>query len=361
MDQLECEKGLDLIVGNRYKDIVIFIYLTVIGLKGAENMDDVLDALRAAADPTRLRILALLETGELTVSELVSILAQSQPRVSRHLKVLVDAKLLERIREGSWVFHRLSLGEGGLRARALVHLIPMDDPTRLQDAARLADIEGQRAEAAEDYFAKYAPEWDRLRQLDVDEEAVAALVREMLPLTSKQKLLDLGTGTGRMLQVLGPDVGEALGVDNSHEMLAVARSNLKRWGLENCQLRQADILALPLVYGTFDAVVVHQVLHFLDRPWTAIAEASRALAPGGRLLIVDLGPHDVEELREQHAHRRLGFADEEVQDWLQAQGLAVETIRHLPGKLGVNIWLARRIGASAHTTEPYQMDQGTPL
>lgn len=324
-------------------------------------MDDVLEALRAAADPTRLRILALLESGELTVSELVTILGQSQPRVSRHLKVLVDARLLERFREGSWVFHRLSLGESGARARALVKLIPEDDPLRAQDGARLAEIERQRALAAEDYFSKYAPEWDRLRQLDVDEEAVAATVREMLPLTPKQKLLDLGTGTGRMLQVLGPDVGEAMGLDNSHEMLAVARSNLKRWGLENCQLRQADILALPLVYGTFDAVVVHQVLHFLDRPWSAITEAARALAPGGRLLIVDLGPHDVEELREQHAHRRLGFADEEVEDWLQAQGLAVETIRHLPGKLGVTIWLARRLGTSSQITEPYSMNQGAPL
>jgi len=329
-------------------------------------MDGVLEALRAAAEPTRLRILGLLEVGELTVSELVSILGQSQPRVSRHLKVLVDAGLLERFREGSWVFHRLGLGEGGVRARALVGLIPEDDPVRAEDTARLRDIEMQRAQAAEDYFTKYAPEWDRLRQLDVDEESVATAVREMLPLTSQQKLLDLGTGTGRMLQVLGPDVGEALGLDNSHEMLAVARSNVTRWGLGNCQLRQADIMTLPLMYGTFDAVVVHQVLHFIDRPWAAIAEAARAVAPGGRLLIVDLAPHDVEELREQHAHRRLGFADEEIDSWLQAQGLVVESIRHLPGKLSVSIWLARRIGAAAHNMElrkmdSQAMDQGTVI
>lgn len=324
-------------------------------------MEIVLEALRAAADPTRLRILSLLESGELTVSELISILGQSQPRVSRHLKILVDAGLLERFREGSWVFHRLSLGEAGQRARAIVHLIPPDDPVRAQDLARLEEIEWQRARAAEDYFAKYAPEWDRLRQLDVDEETVATHVREMLPLTSKQRLLDLGTGTGRMLQVLGPDAGEALGLDNSHEMLAVARANLKRWGLDNCQLRQGDILALPLVYGTFDAVVVHQVLHFLDRPWSAIAEASRVLAPGGRLLIVDLSPHAVEELRDVHAHRRLGFADDEVKDWLEAQSLTLETITHLPGTLGVTIWLARRIGAATHGLEPHTLTQGAPL
>lgn len=314
-------------------------------------MEQVLGALRAAADPTRLRILGLLAGGELTVSELVSILGQSQPRVSRHLKILVDAGLLQRFREGSWVFHRIHPGDGGARAAALVDLVPAQDPLRQQDNARLHEIEDQRARAAEDYFSKFAPEWDRLRQLDVDEEAVASAVREMLPLSPQQKLLDLGTGTGRMLQVLGPDVGEALGLDNSHEMLAVARANLKRWGLENCQLRQADILALPVAFGTFDAVVIHQVLHFLDRPWAAIAESVRALHPGGRLLIVDLAPHDVEELREQHAHRRLGFEDEEIQDWLLAQGLSLENIKHLPGKLGVTIWLARKSGAAGLTAQ----------
>jgi len=313
-------------------------------------MDHVLEALRAAADPTRLRILGLLESGELTVSELVSILGQSQPRVSRHLKVLADAGLLVRFREGSWVFHRLpSDGSTALRARQIVALIPRDDAVRAEDAGRLKEIELVRAQAAEDYFTKYAPEWDRLRQLDVDEELVAGAVRDMLPLNKGQRLLDLGTGTGRMLQVLGPDVGEAIGLDNSHEMLAVARANLKRWGLENCQLRQADILALPLAYGSFDAIVVHQVLHFMDRPWIALAEAQRLLAPGGRLLIVDLAPHDVEELREKHAHRRLGFAEEEVREWLADQGLTCETIRHLtgpggPGALSVTIWVARRAG-----------------
>ncbi|MEG3620215.1 metalloregulator ArsR/SmtB family transcription factor [Magnetovibrio sp. PR-2] len=320
-------------------------------------MEHVLDALRAAADPTRLRILGLLAAGELTVSELVSILGQSQPRVSRHLKILVEAGLLQRFREGSWVFHRIQPGAGGTRAAALVDLVPQEDPLRMQDKVRLREIEDQRSRAAEDYFAKFAPEWDRLRQLDVDEEAVATAVREMLPLTSQQKLLDLGTGTGRMLQVLGPDVGEALGLDNSHEMLAVARANVKRWGLENCQLRQADIMALPVAFGTFDAVVIHQVLHFLDRPWAAIAESVRALQPGGRLLIVDLAPHDVEELREQHAHRRLGFEDEEIQDWLLTQGLSLETIKHLPGKLGVTIWLARKSGVAGLNAQ----DQGALL
>lgn len=316
-------------------------------------MDQVLDSLRAAADPTRLRILALLESGELTVSELVTILGQSQPRISRHLKILVDAGLLSRFREGSWVFHRLS-GEdsGASRARQIVSLIPHDDALRGQDALRLKEIELTRSQAAEAYFAKYAPEWDRLRQLDVDEEAVASAVREMLPLNKSQRLLDLGTGTGRMLQVLGPDVGEAFGVDSSHEMLAVARANLKTWGLENCQLRQSDILALPLVYGSFDAIVIHQVLHFLDRPWMALGEAARLLAPNGRLLIVDLGTHKMEDLRDNHAHRRLGFADEELREWLADQGLTCETIRHLsasgrPGALGVTIWVARRAAQPA--------------
>lgn len=325
------------------------------------DMENVLDALRAAADPTRLRILGLLELGELTVSELVAILGQSQPRISRHLKILVDAGLLERFREGSWVFHRLNTGitvGGSALARQVVGLIPRDDPVCRQDARRLAEITDARVRAAEDYFAKFAPEWDRLRQLDVDEEVVADAVREMLPLSKNQRLLDLGTGTGRMLQVLGPDAGEAVGVDRSHEMLAVARSNLTRWGLENCQLRQADILALPLVYGSFDAVVLHQVLHFFDRPWAVLGEAARMLGPGGRLLVVDLAPHGLEDLREAHAHRRLGFTDEDVREWLADQGLTCETIRHLGGgggktarkkqkqdeTLQVTIWLARKVG-----------------
>lgn len=325
-------------------------------------MDDVLDALRAAADPTRLRILCLLESGELTVSELVSILGQSQPRVSRHLKILVDAGLLVRLREGSWVFHRMkSEGPDGPRARQIVALIPRNNPLRAQDQERLKEIELHRARLAEEYFAKFAPEWDRMRQLDVDEEAVASAVREMLPLAKTQRLLDLGTGTGRMLQVLGPDVGEAIGVDNSHEMLAVARANIKRWGLENCQLRQADILSLPLVYGSFDAVVLHQVLHFMDRPWAAITSAARTLVHGGRLLIVDLAPHKMEDLRDQHAHRRLGFSDEDIREQLAEHGLTCETIRHLPGGaredgLNVTIWLARRTGPAA-----INADQGAPL
>lgn len=325
------------------------------------DLDNVLDVLRAAADPTRLRILGLLELGELTVSELVTILGQSQPRISRHLKILVDAGLLERFREGSWVFHRLNTGitvGGSALARQVVGLIPKDDPVCRQDAQRLEEIADARARAAEDYFAKFAPEWDRLRQLDVDEEAVADAVREMLPLSKTQRLLDLGTGTGRMLQVLGPDAGEAVGVDRSHEMLAVARTNLTRWGLDNCQLRQADILALPLVYGSFDAVVLHQVLHFFDRPWAVLGEAARMLGPGGRLLVVDLAPHGLEDLREAHAHRRLGFTDEDVREWLADQGLTCETIRHLGGgggktarnkrnqdeTLQVTIWLARKVG-----------------
>jgi len=314
-------------------------------------MENVLAALRAAAAPPRLRILCLLEFGELTVSELVSILGQSQPCVSRHLKVLVDAGLLMRFREGSWVFYRMNgAGIEGLRARQIIALIPPTDPLRIQDAERRQDIELARAQVAEAYFAKYAPEWDRLRQLDVDEDAVAGTVCDLLPLTQAQRLLDLGTGTGRMLQVLAPHVGEALGIDNSHEMLAVARANVKRWGLENCQLRQADILSLPLTYGRFDAIVLHQVLHFMDRPWVALACAARHLSPGGRLLIVDLAPHTLEDLREQHAHRRLGFADHEVRERLADQGLACETIRHLPERaradgLNVTIWLA-------HGTDP---------
>jgi ubiquinone/menaquinone biosynthesis C-methylase UbiE len=234
-------------------------------------------------------------------------------------------------------------------ARQLVSMVDKNDGVRCQDLARLDEIERTRIAVAEQYFAKLAPEWDRLRQLDVDEQQVANAVREMLPLGPSHRLLDLGTGTGRMLQVLGSAVIEAVGVDNSHEMLAVARVNLKRWGLENCTLRQADLMALPLNSGTFDAVVLHQVLHFIKRPWAAIAEALRVLNRNGRLLIVDLAPHNNEDLRDLHAHHRLGFSDSEVREWLADQGFSCETIRHLEGGkhlggLNVTIWLARHAG-----------------
>src|SRR6202011_2261338 len=171
-------------------------------------MEHLLTALRAVAEPTRLRLLFLCAQGELTVSELTDILGQSQPRVSRHLKLLCDAGLLDRFREGSWVFYRLSTGTA---ASALVqHLVAACgevDRTIALDLQRLAMIKRQRAELAAAYFRENAAQWDRIRSLYIDEREVEAALSEIVAAAQPGDLLDIGTGTGRMLEILGPQVG----------------------------------------------------------------------------------------------------------------------------------------------------------
>jgi ArsR family transcriptional regulator len=313
------------------------------------SMDELLAALRAAAESTRLRLLVLCARGELTVSELAQILGQSQPRVSRHLKLLCDAGLLDRFREGSWVFYRLS---SGTAASALVrHLVAACgevDRTIALDLQRLAIIKRQRAELAAAYFRENAARWHHIRSLYVDEREVEAALTEILAAASFHDLLDIGTGTGRMLEILGPYVGHALGIDQSREMLAIARVNLERAGLANGTVRLGDMYQLPLPDACFDAIVVHQVLHYAERPADAIAEAARVLRPEGVLIVVDFAPHTLEFLREEQAHRRLGFADGEVADWCRTAGLEPAPARHLPGDpLTVAIWTAYRRDPSA--------------
>jgi ArsR family transcriptional regulator len=304
-------------------------------------MEALLAGLRAAAEPTRLRLLVLCAEGELTVGELTDILGQSQPRVSRHLKLLCDAGLLDRFREGSRVFYRLA--EAGALARRLLELVPAADPVLALDRERLAQIKRQRADQAAQYFRANAAQWDRIRSLYVDEQEVEAALLKLFPAAGLRHLLDIGTGTGRMLELLGPRVERALGLDLSREMLAVARVNLERARLRNCSIRQGDMYQLPLPRASFDAVVIHQVLHYAEHPDQAVAEAARVLRPGGRLVIVDFAPHELEFLRSEHAHRRLGFTDAEVSQWCRAAGLEAEPARLLPGDpLTVVLWPARR-------------------
>jgi ubiquinone/menaquinone biosynthesis C-methylase UbiE len=312
-------------------------------------MDELLAALRAAAESTRLRLLVLCARGELTVSELAQILGQSQPRVSRHLKLLCDAGLLDRFREGSWVFYRLSAGTAasGL-ARQLVSGCGDGDRTVALDLQRLAAIKRQRAEIATAYFRENAAQWDRIRSLYIDEREVEAALGDIIAAAQPNDLLDIGTGTGRVLEVLGPQVGHALGIDQSREMLAVARVNLEGAGLANGTVRLGDMYQLPLPDAVFDAAVIHQVLHYAERPGDAIAEAARVLRPNGVLVVVDFAPHMLEFLREEQAHRRLGFADSEVAEWCRAAGLDPAPARHLAGDpLTVVIWTAFRREALA--------------
>jgi ubiquinone/menaquinone biosynthesis C-methylase UbiE/DNA-binding transcriptional ArsR family regulator len=307
-------------------------------------VNGLLSGLRAAAESTRLRLLVLCAEGELTVSELTDILGQSQPRVSRHLKLLCDAGLLDRFREGTWVFYRLAQqAQAGELARLLVSLAPSSDATLALDRERLAAIKHQRAAQAMAYFGANAAQWDRIRSLYVTEREVEGALQKLLPTDGVRDLLDVGTGTGRMLEILGSRVERAVGIDLSREMLAVARVNLERANLRNCSLRQGDMYQLPVPSASFDAVVIHQVLHYAERPAQVVAEAARVLRSNGRLVIVDFAPHDLEFLRTEHAHRRLGFTDAEVMVWCRAGGLEPDAGQRLPGHpLTVSLWAAQR-------------------
>jgi ubiquinone/menaquinone biosynthesis C-methylase UbiE/DNA-binding transcriptional ArsR family regulator len=304
-------------------------------------------ALKAAGEATRLRVLALLAEAELTVSELTAILRQSQPRISRHLRLLMQAGLIDRFREGAWAFFRLSeRGEAAELARALIARLDLTDGTIARDRDRLAAVRAQRAASAQAYFRRHAAEWDRIRNLHVAEEAVEEAIIAALGQAPVRTLLDLGTGTGRMLELFGPVIDRGLGLDLSLDMLAFARARLDRAGLRHCSVRQGDIYDLALPDDSFDAVIIHQVLHFLDDGARAIREAARVLRPGGRLLVVDFAPHQLEFLRDEHAHRRLGFAEEMVAEWMQAAGLELALHRKLAppeasGRIAVSLWLGR--------------------
>jgi ubiquinone/menaquinone biosynthesis C-methylase UbiE/DNA-binding transcriptional ArsR family regulator len=305
-------------------------------------------ALKAAGEETRLRVLALLAEAELTVSDLTDILRQSQPRISRHLRLLAEAGLVERFREGTWAFFRLAeRGNGAEVARALLDRLDPADQTIARDRARLASVRAARAVAAQAYFRTHAAEWDRIRKLHVADTAVEEAIRAALAGQAFRSLLDLGTGTGRMLEMFGPDIERGFGIDLSLDMLLLARDRLERAGLKNCSVRQGDIYDLPLANNAFDVVILHQVLHFLDDGARAIREAARVLRPSGRLLIVDFAPHEMEFLREQYAHRRLGFAPETVTQWMTGSGLEPLLHKSLPpepgsdGKIAVSLWLAR--------------------
>ncbi|NQW00725.1 MAG: metalloregulator ArsR/SmtB family transcription factor [Rhodospirillales bacterium] len=307
-------------------------------------MDDLLNALKAVAEPTRLRILALCLEGELTVSELVRILGQSQPRISRHLKLLSEAGLLVRIREGSWVFHRVAAsGTGAQLIARLGDLIPADDSLIRRDMDRLLEVKRDRTESAAAYFREIAAQWDEIRSLHVDDSDIDAAINKALDWQRISSMIDLGTGTGRLLEHFGPRLQRGEGIDMSREMLAIARSNLEAAKLPHCQVRQGDIYQLPNASEGFDLAVIHQVLHFVDDQALAIAEATRVLKPGGQLVVVDFAPHDLEVLRDKDKHRRLGFADSEVAGWFRRAELTQKPTIKLKGSpLTVCIWIAEK-------------------
>lgn len=307
-------------------------------------METLLQGLRAVAEPTRLRILGLCAHGELTVSDLVQILGQSQPRVSRHMRLLVEAGLLERNQEGNWAWYRLATrGSAAELARIVADLIPDRDPLLTLDLERFERVKAARAEQAAEYFRRNAGDWDRVRAMHVDGAAIDAALKKLLLDSEVKDLLDIGTGTGSVLKLVGREVGAAIGIDSSREMLQVARANLNRAELGNCQVRQADMYQLPFPAGSFDAVTLHMVLHFAEEPGRVLAEAARVLRPGGRIVVVDFMRHAMTALAEEHRHRWLGFPDSELEGWFAAAGLSAQPPVRLEGTpLTVCLWSAIR-------------------
>ncbi len=311
------------------------------------GVDDLVACLRATGESTRVRLLALLKEGELTVKDLTSILGQSQPRISRHLKLLTEAGIIQRYPEGAWAYYRLGDTGSAAVARTILQHADSTDPTLAADRERLDSLRRSKAEEAAAYFASRAEFWDQERTLHVPEAAVEAAMRQALGSQPFDSFLDLGTGTGRLLELFQDQYRRGIGIDTSQSMLSVARANLAKVGVSHAQVRQGDIYALPIPPKSTDVAVIHQVLHYLEEPARALREAARTLRPGGRLLVVDFAPHDLEFLREKHAHRRLGFSHDQVARWLADANLDLVTQQdlcpeaHADEQLTVTLWLAR--------------------
>ena len=300
-------------------------------------MDELLSTLRACAEPTRLRLIALAARGAFCVVEFVEILGQSQPRLSRHLKLLCDAGVLERVREGANVWFGLP-PDPGLAQDVLVRL-PEDDPVLAADRRAAARVVAERARVASEVFNSQGADWDEMRALGLPAADVEAALLELLPAGPLGRLLDIGTGTGRLLELLAPRIRSGLGIDASRAMLALARARLSRAGLGHLSVRQADMYRLPLA-GPFDVVVLQMVLHYAEDPAAVLAEAARTVAPGGLLLVVDLAGHDRAALAGRLAHRWPGFTDEAMAGLLGGAGLHPAPPRSVPGPLEVRIWPA---------------------
>ncbi len=313
------------------------------------DLDALIEQLRAAGEPTRLRILALLRHQDLSVGELVTILGQSQPRLSHHLKALSSAGLVERLPEGSFVFYRAArLGAPGALLASLFGEIDPATPALERDRAKLAEVIEARAASADSYFSQVATDWDRVRALHYPNEAIESALLKLAGPERRKRIVDFGTGTGRMLTLFAPMADEAEGVDLSHGMLTVARVNLQAAGIANANVRQGDATTTPFANASTDLVIIHQVLHFMISPGRAIEEAARILRPGGRLLVVDFAPHDLEFLRTQHGHHRLGVRHDTLAQWATEAGLVLEApLEFDPPKsaeqgLTVNIWRATK-------------------
>ena len=309
-------------------------------------MERLLTSLRAAAEPTRLRLLALAGRGAFCVSEFTEILGQSQPRLSRHLKLLCDCGLLERVREGANVWFTLPHGEAGALARDLVARLPDDDPTLEADRRQAARVLAERARVASESFRRQGADWDEMRALELPATAVEAALVSLVPEHDVGRLLDIGTGTGRVLELLAPRISQGVGVDASKAMLALARARLARAGLMHCSVRLADMYRLPLAEASFDIAVMQMVLHYAEEPAGVLAEVARVLRPGGRLIVIDLAPHGRDELLTRLAHRWSGFGDDAMFTLLEEAGMQQGTPVTIDGPLTIRLWPATRAAAA---------------
>ena len=300
-------------------------------------MDALLAALRACAEPTRLRLLALAARGAFCVVESVEILGQSQPRLSRHLKLLCDAGVLERVREGPNVWFGLP-PDAGL-VQGILDRLPEHDPVLEADRRAAARVVAERARIASEVFNRQGADWDEMRALGLPAAEVETALLAQLPADPLGRLLDIGTGTGRLLELLGPRVRSGLGIDASRAMVALARARLSRPGLGHMAVRQADMYRLPLS-GPFDLVVLQMVLHYAEDPAAVLAEAARTVAPGGTVIVVELAGHDRVALTERLAHRWPGFTDGTMAQLISGAGLHARPPQSVPGPLEVRIWAA---------------------
>lgn len=312
------------------------------------KMEEAVDVLKAIGEPTRMRLLILLSQGDLTVSDLTDILGQSQPRISRHLKLLADAGLIERYQEGAWAYFRsIKEGQNANLLRHVVNSVSRDDKVLSRDHERLVAVKDARATKAQEYFSLNAESWEEIRKHHVPEERVEKELCQIIGSDPINSLLDLGTGTGRMLELLQGQYRRGLGVDASHRMLTIARDKLDKAGITHASVRQGDIFNLSFDRQSFDLIIIHQVLHFLHDPAPAIKEAAKMLSPGGRMVVIDFAPHDLDYLRSEFAHARLGFTHETVAEWMQSQGLSIEKISDLTPqneqdqKLTVTVWMGK--------------------
>jgi ubiquinone/menaquinone biosynthesis C-methylase UbiE len=311
-------------------------------------MEHLLASLRAAAEPTRLRLLALAARGSFCVMEFTEILGQSQPRLSRHLKLLCDCGLLDRVREGANVWFALPTGDDGALPRELVARLPTNDPILEADRRQAARVLAERARVASESFRNKGADWDEMRALDLPAQAVEDALLALIPAEPAGRLLDIGTGTGRVLELLAPRVRQALGVDASKAMLALARARLSGPGLGHCAVRLADMYRLPLPEDSFETVVLQMVLHYAEDPAGVVVEAARVLAPGGRLLVIDLAEHHRADLTSKLAHRWPGFADASIERMFAAAGLERAEAITIAGTLPMRIWPAIRMAEAAN-------------